>query len=144
MIIYNACMCFGLSIIFETALSVFLCFCYIVTFVLWLLNIGYNPIFWIFTVILEQNNDQRGKLNKSSLPMILAWLYVALVLRQAYTSNLYDCLTFEETPSGLPDSFQKCLQNTSVVLLSSFDAINDIYRFKSGIDKYGTSNHSNA
>ncbi len=119
-------------------------FCYVVTFVLWLLNIGYNPIFWLLTVIIEQNNDQRGKLNQSSLPLILAWLYVAIVLRQAYTSNLYDCMTFEETPSDLPDSFQKCLQTTSVVLLSSFNAIDDIYGFRSGIDQYGTSNHSNA
>lgn len=109
--------------------------CYFVGFMLWYLNIRFNPFFWLFTVVLEQNDDLMGKVSKSSLPVVLAWLYFALVLRQAYTSNLYGYMTFEKPPSGLPLSLKEFLMSDSAVIMASDPALDSINFYRSGLDK---------
>ncbi len=117
---------------------------YIAAYVLWFTNFNFDSFFWLFTVLLEQNDDGRSKAHKSCLFLILAWLYAALVLRQAYTSNMYDYMTFEKPPSGLPESFKEILLSESTVVLSSVNAIISVDEFERGIDLHDTVNRSNA
>lgn len=93
--------------------------CCFVGFVLWLAKVAFNPFYWVFTVILEQNDDRRAKINKASVVVVSAWLYVAFIFRQAYTSNLYSYMTIEKPPSDLPNTLANILNDNSVKLLTS-------------------------
>lgn len=62
---------------------------YFTGFVLWLSFIKYIPFFWLFTVFLEQNDDNRKGRTKHNFHLIAWWLYAVFLLRNFYTSNLY-------------------------------------------------------
>lgn len=89
-----------------------------VRFVLWLLNPGFIPFFWLFTVFLEQNDDSRKTLTKHSFHLIASWIYVVLLLRNFYTSNLYTYLTMSRKPTNLPSTFKDVPDTDSFNLLA--------------------------
>lgn len=101
---------------------------------LWLSKFKCNPFFWLFDVILEQNDDKRSKLNRVSVALVMVWLYVAHVLRNAYTSNMYSYMTLEQNPSDLPNSFDEITKDNDVVLLSSPTSMRILRQYKIAVD----------
>lgn len=101
---------------------------------LWLSKFKCNPFFWLFDVILEQNDDKRSKLNRVNVALVMVWLYVAHVLRNAYTSNMYSYMTLEQNPSDLPNSFEEITKDKDVVLLSSPTSMRILRQYKIAVD----------
>lgn len=87
--------------------------------ILWISNVKFNPVFWLFTVLLEQNDDKSSEINKVDAVIVLGWLFTALMLRNAYTSNLYAYMATQLNPSDLPASLDEAVKSRSVVILSN-------------------------
>ncbi len=48
---------------------------FLVGFMLRVLNRKFNPLFWLLTILLEQNDDLNGKLGKASMFVVLCLIY---------------------------------------------------------------------
>ncbi len=83
----------------------------------------YNPIIWLFSIVLEQGSTARNALNKANIFIVIIWLLAALLLRKSYTSNLYSYMTIDSKPIGLPRTFEETV-DSKLVLLSTFVARN--------------------
>ncbi len=93
-------------------------FC-LVAITLWLSNVTFSIFFWLYSVVLEQNDDKRNKISKASVVVVLSWLFAGLMLRNAYTSNLFTYMALELNPSDLPTSFKDIVNSRSVALLTA-------------------------
>lgn len=108
--------------------------CYVVGLVIWLSHMKFNPYFWVVTVVLEQNDDHRNTVAKSSVIIILLWLFVALLLRNVYTANIFAYMTLEPIPNDLPRSLDEVTKSQSTVLLTSFWALKMLISYTNNID----------
>lgn len=93
---------------------------YFVGLVLWLSKPGLNMFFWLLSVIIEQGDSLKSELNKRNVIVVISWIYGALILRQAYTSNLFSYMTFESSiPADLPKTFEQMLESESVKMFAN-------------------------
>lgn len=109
----------------------------LVGLILFLQGVSYNPLFWLFSVVLEQGDHKRCKTNNVSWVLLFVWLYVALLLRNFYTSNLYTYMTVELGPSDLPNSLSDILNSPSVPLLATSSADSLVSDYIWAINKHG-------
>lgn len=81
-----------------------------------------NPLYWIFAVILEQEDDCRKSLNSKNWHIILLWIFTSILLRNVYTSSMYTYLTMEPDPKDIPENFDELiyLYNGSMKLLGHY------------------------
>ncbi len=103
---------------------------YLVGFMLWILQAPFSPFFWLFTVVLEQNDDKRNKLKTTIVPLILIWLYSSILLRNVFTSNLFTYMALDQEPTDLPVSFDDVLEKPSVHILTSNTAYGFLKRYE--------------
>ncbi len=116
--------------------------CFFMTeFVLWQSKVKFGPYFWLFGVLVEQGDDLRSQLSRVNINVILIWLYSTLILRTAYTSNLYTFMTKMLNPYHLPNSFEEIIER-NVVLLSSPSVSKIQQGFVHAVEQDGFSNNT--
>ncbi len=81
--------------------------------------------------MLEQGDVLKTQLNKVNMMLVICWIFGALKLRQAYTSNLFNYMTLEMGPSDVPETFEETISSESVLTFGTFFIFNMLETFKS-------------
>ncbi|CAL8109731.1 unnamed protein product [Orchesella dallaii] len=69
-----------------------------------------NSLLWVYSVALEQ--DQGFKLNYKTGTIIIIWIWVAFLLRNAYNSSVFSYLTKERLPN-VPETLMEIVDGGS-------------------------------
>lgn len=107
--------------------------CYFVGLILKISTFGKNPFYWLLIVVLEQGDILKSQLNKINVIIVVCWIYGALMLRQAYTSNLFTYMTLEMGPSDLPQTFEETIGSDHVVNFGTYFIFNLLEEFKKAV-----------
>lgn len=57
---------------------------------------------WLYSTSLEQRDDGGNTRNWKNWQLLIGWLYLTILVRNLYTSNLYSDITKKLPPSNLP------------------------------------------
>jgi len=78
-----------------------------------------RALFWLAASLLDQGECRREHVISKNKHLIISWLFVAFLLRNLYTSDLYSMLTKNPMAQHLPKSFKELILNHSLPLLST-------------------------
>jgi len=82
-------------------------------------GLGYkHSLFWIYSVIFEQGDDQRLKRNRKNIYLLLTWMFGCFILRNFYTSEMYSRLTQQLPPTDLPETYKGIFGSTKYFVLT--------------------------
>lgn len=82
-----------------------------------------GSLYWLFSTLLEQSDDQRKYLNKRNMSLVASWFILAFFLRIVYTSSMYTYMTQESEPKGVPSNFTELLYQTNMNLVFETSAL---------------------
>lgn len=82
-----------------------------------------GSLYWLFSTLIEQGEDQRKYSNKRNITLVIGWLVLAFFLRLVYTSSMYAYLTQESGPQDIPSNFTELLNQTNMNLVFEKSAI---------------------
>ncbi len=85
-----------------------------------------NPYYWLYAVIIEQHDDRQSSTSFHNWYLVILWLYACHLLRSQYTSSLYTYMTKVSNPSGIPDSLNELLKNSSMHIITDPHAATDL------------------
>lgn len=101
--------------------------------ILMMTGVNENPYYWLYASLLEQESDKREWLNWHNSHLIIWWLYACHLIRNQYTSSMYDYMTHEREPCEIPVTFNQLIYNSSIRLLTSFEALPKLSLVKDSI-----------
>jgi len=107
----------------------------------------HNAVFYTFSLLLEQGDANLNNQSCSVRAVVLIWIFVGLILRLAYSSDMYSHLTVEQKIT-VPQSFNDCVNDENFYKFAEHGVVTSVFNkislhLNTEVRKYEISNSTN-